>query len=55
MEKARTSKGLKVTADILTGFYATGRKCAADFLKTMKIIFDEHLPRWNYRAEPQAT
>jgi hypothetical protein len=55
MEKAKTSQGLKVTVDILTGFYATGRKCAADFLKTMKIVFDEHLPRWNYRAEPQAT
>ncbi len=30
MEKAKTSTGLKVTVDILTGFYATGRKCAAD-------------------------
>lgn len=32
MEKAKTSKGLKVTVDILTGFYETGRKCAANFL-----------------------
>ena len=55
MEKAKTSKGLKVTVDILTGFYATGRKCAANFLETMRIVFDDHLPRWNYRAVPQAT
>lgn len=55
MEKTKTSKGLKVTVDILTGFYETGRKYAANFLETMRIVFDEHLPRWNYRAIPQAT
>lgn len=53
MEKARTSKGLTVTVDILTGVYATGKKCAAEFLNTMRILFDDHLPRWNYRAIPQ--
>ena len=53
MEKAKTSTGLKVTVDILSGFYQTGRKCAANFLETMRIVFDEHLPRWNYRAIPQ--
>lgn len=53
MEKARTSKGLVVTVDILTGVYETGKKCSADFLNKMRIIFDDHLPRWNYRAIPQ--
>ena len=53
MEKAKTAKGLTVTVDILTGCYATGRQCAANFLETMRIVFDEHLPRWNYRAIPQ--
>lgn len=24
--------------------------CAADFLDRMPIVFDEHLPRWNYHA-----
>jgi hypothetical protein len=23
---------------------------ASDFLANMRIVFDEHLPRWNYRA-----
>ncbi len=54
MEKAKTAQGLKVTVDILTGVYATGKKCSANFLETMTIIFDEVLPRWNYRAIPQA-
>ena len=54
MEKAKTSQGLKVTVDILIGVYATGKKCAANFLETMSILFDDVLPRWNYRAIPQA-
>ena len=54
MEKARTSTGLKVTVDILAGVYETGKKCATDFLKNMRIVFDENLPRWNYRALPQS-
>jgi Rhodopirellula transposase DDE domain len=53
MEKAKTGKGLKVTVDILTGVYVTGKKCAVSFLENMKIIFDDYLPRWNYRATPQ--
>jgi hypothetical protein len=53
MAKAKTSTGLKVTVDVLTGIYATGKKCAVGFLENMSIAFDEYLPRWNYRAEPQ--
>jgi hypothetical protein len=32
--------------------YETGRKVAKAFKETMKIIFDEYLPKWNYRAVP---
>lgn len=53
MEMAHTQTGLKVTVDILTGVYETGKKYAVDFLENMTILFDEHLPRWNYRAVPQ--
>jgi hypothetical protein len=52
MEKAKTSTGLEVTVDILDKVYQTGRKDAADFKETMKIGFDEVLPKWNYRAIP---
>ena len=55
MEKAKTMTGLKVTVDILQGDYVTGKKCAENFLKTMTISFDDHLPRWNYRAIPDVS
>jgi hypothetical protein len=32
--------------------YQTGRKHAEGFKEDMKIVFDEFLPRWNYRAVP---
>jgi len=48
----KTTTGLKVTVDALDGVYVTGKKVAADFLKNIRIAFDSHLPRWNYRAIP---
>jgi hypothetical protein len=55
MARAKTSTGLRVTVDILAGVYATGKKCSSDFLETMPIVFDDFLPRWNYRAIPAMT
>jgi hypothetical protein len=55
MERAGTSTGLKMTVDILAGVYATGKKCSEKFLETMRIVFDDFLPRWNYRAIPAKT
>lgn len=52
MEKTTTSKGLQVTVQILDQVYATGRKVADDFKETMRIVFDEFLPQWNYSAVP---
>jgi Rhodopirellula transposase DDE domain len=53
--KTETTKGLKVTVNILEKVYETGRKCASDFKKNMKIVFDIVLSKWNYRAVPQPT
>jgi hypothetical protein len=53
MSKTDTTTGLKVEVRILNKVYETGRKCAAGFKKTMKIVFDKLLPKWNYRAVPQ--
>jgi len=39
---------------ILAKVDETGRKCAAGFKQTMRIVFDEMLPKWNYRAIPKA-
>ena len=55
MEKARTSTGLRVTVEILDKVYQTGRKYAEGFKETMKIVFDEILPKWNYRAIPSGS
>jgi Rhodopirellula transposase DDE domain len=53
MAKAATTTGLEVKVSILEKVYQTGRKYAAGFKETMKIVFDEFLPKWNYRAVPQ--
>jgi len=53
IERAKTSTGLHVTVSILEKVYATARKCTQGFKENMKIIFDNHLPKWNYRAVPQ--
>jgi len=54
MEKAHTSTGLKVVVNILDKVYKTGRRIAEGFKKTMRIVFDPLLPKWNYRAVPAA-
>ena len=53
IERAKTTTGLRVTVSILDKFYETGRKYADDFKANMKIVFDDHLRKWNYRALPQ--
>ncbi|MEG4422360.1 ISAzo13 family transposase [Microcoleus sp. LAD1_D5] len=52
MEKNHTKTGLSVVVNVLDKVYKTGRKVAEGFKETMKIIFDEYLPKWNYRAVP---
>ena len=52
IEKTTTKSGLKVFACIINQVYETGRKVAAEFKESMRIVFDEHLRRWNYVAVP---
>ena len=54
MSSAKTATGLRVTVSLLEKVYATGRKYAAGFKETMKIVFDDLLPKWNYRAIPES-
>lgn len=53
VSKTETGTGLTVQVGILEKVYQTGRKCAAGFKKSMKIVFDKFLPKWNYTAVPQ--
>lgn len=55
IEGTKTMAGLGVTVRILDKVYETGRKYAADFKQNMQIIFDDYLPKWNYRAMPEFT
>ena len=52
IEKTKTTKGLKVRAEILDRVYLTGRKYADEFKENMSIVFDKKLGCWNYRAIP---
>ena len=53
MEKTETTTGLSVVVRIIDKVFQTGRTYAKDFKKNMKILFDDHLPKWNYTAIPQ--
>jgi hypothetical protein len=55
MAKAATSTGLKTQVRVLEKVYETGRRCVEGFKETMKIVFDKHLPKWNYRAISEPT
>lgn len=52
VDKTSTSKGLKVFSTIKDKVYASGRKVSENFKKNMKIVFDDNLGKWNYKAIP---
>jgi hypothetical protein len=52
MSSAKTKPGLQVFSSILDKPFATKRKVADDFKETMRIQFDDYLPKWNYTAIP---
>ena len=54
LEKATTRTGLKVVVNIFENIYQIGRKVADDYKATMRIVFDDFLGQWNYRALPLA-
>jgi hypothetical protein len=53
MRKTATRTGLRATVNVIRNIYATGRKIAKDYGKTMTLRFDEKLPKWNYVAVPE--
>ena len=52
ISRTQTTKGLSVTVSVFDKVYKTGRKVSDSFRENMLIIFDEILPKWNYRAVP---
>ena len=53
IDRTSTKTGLNVVTNIINKKYETGRKYATDFKENMKIIFDDYLGQWNYRAIPE--
>lgn len=50
--QTNTSTGLSVTVKVFDKVYQKGRKVSDSFKDNMSIIFDDYLPKWNYRAVP---
>jgi len=53
MRKASTSTGLRTTVNVIRRHDETGRKATAQLKQNLRIVFDNLLPKWNYRAIPQ--
>ena len=53
IERTSTKTGLTVNVNLTDKVYAKGRKVVDGFKKNLPIVFDEYLPKWNYRAIPQ--
>lgn len=53
ISRTKTATGLAVTVAIFDKVYEKGRKASDSFREEMPIIFDDYLPKWNYRAKPQ--
>lgn len=52
VEKTTTTTGLQVVAWLNEKVYQTGRKYSENFKETMRIVFDQVLPKWNYQIQP---
>ena len=52
IEKTQTKTGLRVSVSVIDKVYEVGKKATTGFKESMKIVFDEVLGRWNYKATP---
>ena len=50
--RAKTKKGLETYVNIVDKVYETGKEASEWFLENMPIVFDQFLPKWNYKAVP---
>ncbi len=55
MRKATTRAGLKTTVNVIRRLYETGRTATDEIKRNLEIVFDDLLPKWNYRATPKNT
>jgi hypothetical protein len=55
IERAQAGRGLRMMVRIPDEMFQAERKDAADFKQNTTIVFDDHLPKWDYRAVPEFT
>jgi hypothetical protein len=55
LKKTQTATGLRVIVEVVDKIYQTGRTYTEGFKENMAILFDDLLPKWNYRAVPSTT
>jgi hypothetical protein len=48
-EQTTTKNGFSVISNMNDKQYETGKKASEDFMKTMPVIVDDFLPKWNYK------
>jgi Rhodopirellula transposase DDE domain len=53
MRRTTTRTGMTATVNVIRRAYEIGRKVAQDFKANMTIVFDDLIPKWNYRVVPQ--
>lgn len=53
MRRAATATGLKTTVNVIRRNYLNGRNATEEIKRNLKIVFDKHLPKWNYRTIPE--
>lgn len=53
MRRASTTTGLTTTVNVIRRAYEKGRNATEKMKQNIKIIFDQLLPKWNYKAVPQ--
>jgi hypothetical protein len=53
MEKARTRTGLRVVVAVLDKVYETGMRVADEVKKSLNLVHDDFLPKWNYCMLPK--
>ena len=53
MRKASTRTGLRTTVNVIRRVYETGRNATTHMKQNLRVVFDNLLPKWNYRAIQQ--
>jgi len=52
MRRASTRTGLRTTVNVINRLYETGEKATDEMKANLRTIFDDVIPRWNYRFSP---